>query len=255
MRVPEELRAALGKREIKRSLKTRDHREAKRLLPLEMLKARAALDEARRKQAFAEPASVRQETLAEDELWGLMSRWFVTTQKQDSKLTADDINPRALDEELSYVLDWEHAEPSTRQAARKLLHEQGVNLDQSGPDFRRLQEMIQEANAERQKRLLVRFTSRTDVALNPELAGLTARSEIADVRCVTLAQLIERFSKERSQMDLAPKTAAKRAAQYRLFKDYFGATIFVFIAAMSEALAFAPADAAGTGSPGVVRTK
>lgn len=221
MRVPEDLQATLGKREIKRSLRTRDHREAKRLLPLETLKARAALDEARRKVA-ADPSSTHQESLGEDELWGLMSRWFVSTQKHDGRLTSDDVDPLTLEEELSYVLDWDYAEPSTRQAVCKLLDEQGIFLPQGSPDFRRLQELVQEANAERQRRLMVRFTGRTDVSLNPELADLNARSEVADVRTVTLAQLIERFGKD--QATLAPKTTAKRQAQYRLFKEYFGAS-------------------------------
>lgn len=231
MRVPAELRPVVGKREIKRSLRTRDQKDAKRLLPLEMLKARAALDEARRKLAIAErpphvaePSPALQASLGEDELWGLMSRWFVRTQQQDGTLTAADIDQRVLDEELTYVLDWDHAEPSTRQAARKLLDDQGINLSPTSPDFRRLQELIQEANVERQKRLLARFSARSDLALNPALAALTVRSEIAEVRPVTLAQLIERFSTEPSQVALAPKTAAKREAQYRLFKDYFGAT-------------------------------
>ena len=223
MRVPEELRSALGKREIKRSLKTRDHREAKKLLPLEMLRARAALDEARRKLAFAEPVAHRREDLPEDELWGLMSRWFVETQRQDGRLAATEVDPRKLDEELTFVLDWSHAEPSTRQVVSKLLDEQGISLDQSSASFRRLQELVQEANVERQKRLLARFVGRSDITLNPELATLTARSEVADVRSITLSQLIERFAKEPRQVDLAPKTAAKREAQYRLFKDYFGA--------------------------------
>ena len=231
MRVPAELRPIVGKREIKRSLRTRDPKDAKRLLPLEMLKARAALDEARRKLAnadrppvAAEPPTTLQASLGEDELWGLMSRWFVKTQQQDSALTNRDIDLRALDEELTYVLDWEHAEPSTRYAARKLLSDQGISLSPSSPDFQRLQDLIHEANVERQKRLLARFSDRSDVALNPALAALTARSEIAEVRSVTLAQLIERFSTEPSQVALAPKTAAKRDAQYRLFKEYFGAS-------------------------------
>lgn len=224
MRVPEELRAALGKREIKRSLKTRDHREAKRQLPLEMLRARAALDEARRKLAVTQTPPVMLPSLAEDELWALMSRWFIRTQQEDSKLALDDIDPRAVEEELTYVLDWDHAEPSTRQAARKLLDEQGISLDPNGLDLRRLQDLIRDANAERWRRLLARRLGRSDVALNPELTGLTARTEIADVRVVTLAQLMERFGKEPSQVGLAPKTAAKREAQYRLFKDYFGAS-------------------------------
>lgn len=88
---------ALGKREIKRFLKTRDHREAKSQLPLEMLKARAALDEARRKLAVTETAPAILPSLTEDELWGLMSRWFVRTQQQDSKLTFDDIDLRTFD--------------------------------------------------------------------------------------------------------------------------------------------------------------
>ena len=231
MRVPAELRPIVGKREIKRSLRTRDQKDAKRLLPLEMLKARAALDEARRKLAVAErPPAVAeaspalQATVGEDELWGLMPRWFVRTQQHDGRLSAADIDQRALDEELTYVLDWDHAEPSTRQAARKILDEQGINLSPASPDFRRLQDLLQEANVERQKRLMARFSGRSDLALNPGLAALTARSEFAEVRCVTLAQLIERFSTEPSQVALAPKTATKRDAQYRLFKEYFGAT-------------------------------
>lgn len=196
-----------------------------------MLKARAVLDEARRKLAIAdrppvaaESPTTLQASLGEDELWGLMSRWFVKTQQQDSALTNRDIDLRALDEELTYILDWEHAEPSTRYAARKLLSDQEISLSPIGPDFQRLQDLIQEANVERQKRLLARFSDRSDLALNPALAALTARSEIAEVRSVTLAQLIERFSTEPSQVALAPKTAAKRDAQYRLFKEYFGAT-------------------------------
>jgi integrase len=81
---------------------------------------------------------------------------------------------------------------------------------------------IQEAMIERQKRLLVRFSSEP-VAQNPRFAHVVASSPLPSAQSsITFEKLLERF-RQTKPLGCSPKTAFKRRAQDRLLLEIIGA--------------------------------
>lgn len=226
MPVPEALRPVVGKREFKRSLGTKDFRDACKFLAMERLKAQAELEAARRKlelQAGQQPRRVT--SLSDDELWQLMSRWFVAREREAESLTGQDVDVDQRLEEISYLSDARDdtsAVASLYSDARRLLTAEGLDLDVSSPSFAKLASLIQEALIEHEKRLVVRFGNRPQVHLNPRFSSLTATTEIEARRIVSLKSLTEQFEHERSETQRSPTAKLRRDAHLGMIVAVLG---------------------------------
>ena len=228
LRVPDELRPIIGKREIKRSLKTADPSEAKRRIALERFKAHAELDEARRKLVTKQestPELISTAKLTDADLWSLMACWFVQQQKADENLGPVQVRSGDLDEAITRLTDPEdtNALAWVHSTTRKFLAGQHINLSPQSEPFRRLQQLIHEAMIERERRLARRFLSGSGPDLNPRFAQLTAATEVNPGSILTLSGLIRRYERDQARAPGAPKTRMKRTAQFRLFKEVLGA--------------------------------
>lgn len=226
MPVPEALRPIVGKREIKRSLRTGEHSAARKLLPVERLKAQAEIEAARRQLAVQqgiEPQRVR--TLADDELWRLMSRWFVARERQAADLTARDVDVDQRLEEIGYlsdVGDGTSALASIHAATRKLLASENIDLDPTSPAFAKLQGFIHEAMIEHEKRLVARFANRREVQLSPRFAALSADTEISERSPLTLRALADQFEEERARTQRSPTAKLRRDAHLGMILTVLG---------------------------------
>nr|WP_132251315.1 site-specific integrase [Methylobacterium segetis] len=224
--MPDDLRPLIGKREVRRSLRTSDPVEAKRRLTLERLKTQAEFDEARRKSPSAiggRPAALQNE-LNDADLWSLVTLWFVRSQKQDAVIGPAEAAAENRLEDFRALTDPDDTNTSgyVVSITRRFLTEQGLAYEVNSEAFRRLYQLMHEALIERDKRLINRFTG-THLGQNPRFDQLTAETALQPGANVTLSDLLDRRERDLSKAPGSPKTKLKRAAQARLFKDVLGA--------------------------------
>jgi integrase len=216
MPVPEALRPLIGKREIKRSLGTKDYSAARKLLSIERLKAQAEIEAAQRQFDIQRGnGPQRAKTLADDELWQLMSRWFVAREREASALTAHDVDVEARLEELGHLsgaTNGTSAMASVHQATRKLLATEDIALDLASSAVSKLAGLIHEAMVEHDKRIVARFAHRAPIQLNPRFSQLSAQSEVSERKSISLRELADKFEEERAQTQHSPTAKLRRDA-------------------------------------------
>lgn len=239
VRVPDALRPIIGKVEIRRSLKTSNATEAKRLVRTARIKVQAEFDDAtmilERQRAAASGVTAAQVTLTEEQVWALATRWFVEQERAGASRPVeigDEEVIQNLSEDLAHVERFDEVSVTVRDEVDKLLSEAGV-LPGTGsvePAWRtKLSRAIHAAMIERERRLLNRVTGGAAVMLNPNFHGLSAATELKPVAIstVTLADLIKRYNADPTRAAPSPKTKFKQDAQARLFKDVIGGKTLV----------------------------
>jgi len=226
MPVPEALRSIVGKREIKRSLGTGDFATARKLLTVERLKAQAEIEAARRRHdAGRSGGPKRARALGDDDLWRLMSRWFVAREREAANLGARDVDvDQRLDEisHLADVGDGTSTLASIHNATRRLLLSENIDLDPTDPTFARLEGLIHEAMIEHEKRVVARFANRPLVQLNPRFSTLSADSEISERPTMSLRALADQFEEERAQTQRSPNAKLRRDAHVGMILGVLG---------------------------------
>lgn len=226
MPVPEALRAIVGKREIKRSLGTGDFATARKLLTVERLKAQAEIEAARRRydaDRSGGPKKVR--SLGDDDLWRLMSRWFVAREREAANLSARDVDVDQRLAEIGHLADvgdGTSALASIHNATRKLLLSESIDLDPTDPTFARLEGLIHEAMIEHEKRVVARFANRPLVQLNPRFSTLSADTEISERPSLSLRGLADQFEAERALTQRSPTAKLRRDAHVGMILGVLG---------------------------------
>jgi hypothetical protein len=226
MPVPEGLRTIVGKREIKRSLGTGNFAKARKLLPVERLKALAELEAARREhdRQFGPPAR-RVVSLADDELWSLMSRWFVAREREATALRGHDVDVDARLEQIGHLSDLGEgtsALASVYNITGRFLASEGIDLAMSDPSFSKLAALIHEAMLEHEKRMVARFSNGSRVQLNPRFAELGPDTPFAKVRPLTLRVLADQYDAERALSQRSPTAKVRRDAHLGLILGVLG---------------------------------
>lgn len=239
VRVPDELRQIIGKREVRRTLGTSDSAEAKRRVRIERIKVEAEFDDARvaleRQRAAAGGATAAQVTLTEEQVWALATRWFVEQERAGVSRPVeigDEEVIQNVSEDLAHVERFDEVSATVREEVGKLLAEAGV-LPSDGsvePAWQaKLSRAVHAGMIEREKRLLNRMTGGAGLMLNPNFHGLSAATELKPVAIstVTLVDLIKRYNADPTRAAPSPKTKLKQDAQARLFKDVIGGKTLV----------------------------
>ena len=215
-RVPVDLVEVIGRREIKRSLRTGDRREAARRINQEAAEIERLFEAARRR--------LRQETvtsLTEAEIRQIALSWFHSRERgearrrwsgQGGEIGADALLEYAQDEAV--LLDPE--DPSVlagvQDIADRLLEENHARLDRTDPAHRLLCELVRRALLEASRRSRARLQGDPTERHHDDLfAGLTADrpqpQAAPSPRNITLDQLIERFVADPARSHLQDKTS------------------------------------------------
>ena len=204
----------VGKTEIKKSLKTGDLREAKRLARFERVKLDAEWESLR-----ARLRSKRDYTLSEQEIWYLVSKWFVKQEKRRST----DVYQSADDAQHDYAMatSFEYVAPAAYQAAKAILTEEGLEFDLSLDGSQRLERVLHPAIVEIAKRDYQRTVPGVQVSLDPQFATLSAQTILQPVSKFTLKKLMQEFRSDATRTPLSGKSAKKRDAQWELIKAFF----------------------------------
>lgn len=216
VRVPDVLRALVGKTEIWKSLGTGDLKEAQEAGRLERVKIDGDWAALRRQLAPA-----RSETLSDSEIWNLVAKWFVAAEKKnaDPKNAPTDRHEAEIDR--SNLETWEMAAPGIFAETVKLLKEEGKQLEPTSPAFLQLQQMVHRAAIETERRLFARHFP--DPAYKPdvEFQSLTQQTTLQPVAKNTLSSVMEAVENDPTKPKATGKTAVKRDAQWRVLKEFF----------------------------------
>ncbi|PZO78279.1 MAG: hypothetical protein DI629_12430 [Mesorhizobium amorphae] len=228
VKVPEALRPLVGKVEFRKSLKTSNLAEARRLLPLELVKVDAEIAAARRKLA-AKPVS----TLSRSEMEHLAVELF--HKREAKRLAAAPGGPDALthheaDADLADFLDAlrdpkdEEAENIVGNAARRLLADNAVALDTKSREWREFSGLVRRAYLESARRSLKEHRADHSAAPGDALFAVVEGSKPIPPSAapVTLEELLKRWRATPNQKAHSPKSKLKAAAQDRLFLEVFG---------------------------------
>lgn len=243
VKVPEALRRAglIKKREYRKSLRTRDLSEARRLLPYEIIEIDAEIAAARRRLDL-EPIKA----LTRSEAEYLARAWFCERDlaRSGRKLVYDE-NWKIHDEiadredaEARYADPDPQDQAGIRDTTRRLIERHGIAVDFETPEFRHLAELVRRGGLELARRGLRQarsdFTLREGDAFFAD-ARADAQIRVTSVNCVTLRELIAQQRAEPSWQRMAPKSKFKGTAQARLFEEVFGADRDVSQIARSDA--------------------
>jgi integrase len=228
--VPVALREAglIKQHEIKRSLKTSDFAEARRLLPLELVKIDAEIAAARRK---LNAAPVK--TLSRSEMEHFAVQLFHSREAKRQAAVGDGPDGLSPEEAEADVADWldqlrapddDEARNTIDNAARRLLRDNGVELDTASPIWRDFHGLVRRVYLEEARRTLRELQSDfSSVPGDALFEGVEGRKPLPPkVAPVTLSDLITRFRKEPSQLALSPKSKGKNVARDRLFQAFLG---------------------------------
>lgn len=218
LRVPDKLRPLVGKLEVTKSLRTGDLREAQQAARLERVKLDAEWT-ALRKRLDPSPAT----TLSEVEIWRLVSRRFVATERRSGGEPSDGISLDDALGEVSQVSNWDEMSGSLHVEARTALAEEGIKLDEASPAFLKLQQVLHRAWQEHARRWVHRHYPHAGMSLDPTFAELNERTILQPVAIWTLSKVMDELSNDPSRTRLTSKSALKRDAQWRLIKEFFGA--------------------------------
>ncbi len=215
VRVPDDLRDIIGRREVKYSLHTADHGEALVKVRLASAQIDAQFAEARR-NATTEPTR----TLTEFEAEQLVLRWF-----HDADRVAERTDPGGdiaaavenLELDISDFRDQEN--PGTLAAVqdttRRLLRENNIDLDASSPFLERL---VQRGLVERARRDRDRLRGNHSGRSHDRLF-----SQTIEAPGVALKELGARFTADPAKRHLTPKTASDYRGALRVFEELLGA--------------------------------
>lgn len=218
VRVPDALRALVGKTEIWKSLGTGDLKEAQERARLERVKIDGEWAALRRQLA---PARV--ETLSDAEIWNLVVKWFIAAEKRNADPKNMPTDRREAEIERSNVETWNLAAPGIFAESVKLLKEEGIDLDRSSPAFLRLQQMLHRAAIETERRQFARHFPDPAYKADAEFQAITQQTTLQPVAKNTLATVMEAVENDPTKPKVAGKTAVKREAQWRVLKEFFGA--------------------------------
>lgn len=217
VRVPDDLRDAVGKTEIRKSLKTPDLNEAERLARIKRVELDAEWTALRRKR------SGPVEVLSKSELWYLTSKAFIRYEERNQRAELTPLSQDDAEYDLSMLMEWETGGASVGQEVERLLAENGIELKPGSKCWQELGRLVHAAMVEAHKRRLQRSFPSGHYGFDPQFAELNAATVLQPVATKTLKTLIADYTGDPSRRALGTKTQLKRAAQWRVLEEFFGA--------------------------------
>ncbi len=224
--VPETLRSVIGKREIIRSLRTHDYRQACERVSLARAEVDAMFAEARRKLR-SQPAT----RLDAHEAKAAVLRWFWESERVgDSELPPDDIDDAeqeiGIDVATLSKPDNPNTVASTQQEAKRIMAENNLALDDTSKDYRRLCEFVRRAMLEQSHRTMARLRSDYSAQYDPLFNGVgpqVPEPPKPEPEGVTLGELCDLYLADPARARVTAKTRLDYNFTFRLIKEVMGA--------------------------------
>jgi integrase len=216
VRVPEDLREAVGRREVVKSLGTTDISVAREAVGWERTKLDGQWANLRAQRT---PTPV--ERLSEQQLWYLVGSWFVDQEKKDqAELPLDDLHEALLD--YSELMDRRNLAPVVFQKTEEVAALHGLNLQPGSQSWHQLEQLLGRAIVENTKRRLRSSFPSVTEQLDPQFSNLNAFTVLQPVATISITELIDRFDNDPMRGAVTAKTRLKRDAHWRSIKEFFG---------------------------------
>ena len=243
-RVPDDIRAVIGKREIWKSYKTDDHAKARKMHNREMAVVDAMFVEARRKLAEANGASVQPGATpvlvvaAEEDIRAAALAWFHAQERKSAAEDRAGLHPTPgasspdPDDMLATLgtdeaaLEGERGRQWAEKAARDALARYGFNLPEG--ELRALAaDLMQRAALETVRRSVRRWSGGVgEIAHDADFAGITAASPAPPAPQspgLTFKALADAYLAAPERVGISPKTKLKYEGMSRVLGDLLGA--------------------------------
>jgi integrase len=230
VRVPTDLRSAIGKREIRKALGTSDPREALRRVRRASVEADAIFETCRAK---AGPAASDRVPASEADLERLVLQAFQASERQN--LTTFLKTPEEdYGEILSGLRDDESVYrgglspvvlPCLQKKADELLAANGLTLDPSSNTYTRFLWLLIRADLENIQRARERYSGNpTEPVFDRMFAtsGAETSAPLSSSGGLTLRELIERYEKDPARRGLTEKTRHAYGTVFRALRELLG---------------------------------
>ncbi|MBP2312982.1 DUF6538 domain-containing protein [Azospirillum soli] len=214
--VPQELREAIGKREIWKSLGTSDPKEANSLVKSESLKV-DQLFEAARKRLRGED-----DQISDTEAARIAAIWLSAVLEEDEEIRREGLDERdyrkyaealdVVDVGGGYSLatgDASHLEFEIDEA----LSQHGLTTPKGSPSYRRLAYAMLKASAQATEMMRARHAGKVVETPSPS---------IVPTRGITLGELIDRYMEAPERSNLSGKTKDGYKVIFRLLREALG---------------------------------
>lgn len=219
VRVPDAIRAEVGRSEIKKSLGTSDILEAQQRARIERAKLDAEWDALKRRRA---PRKMSE--LSDQHLWYLATKWFVGQEKRNLARVGDHLPLADAEADLAATTSWEDIAPAIYSTVETLLQEDGTRLGTGSPSHQKLQNLIHAAMIEAAKRDFRRAypLAPVQISFDPQFASLSANAVLQPGAKSNFKTIIDKIKKDPARAPIRGKTLVKREAQWRLIAEFFG---------------------------------
>lgn len=225
-KVPLDLVETFGRREVSRSLRTKERAEALRKVALEDVRWNEEFDAARRKLR-----AKRATSLTDAEARQLVIKWFWRDEQtgwgvNTSNRSREEILLEA-GEDISHMADPD--DPGTlavvQREADVILAEAHVALDKGGDAYRSFVELLRRAMLERARRrragLVDDHAATYDPMFQEQRAG-TPEPSSSEPNPVSFGEMVDRYMSDPARAHLTPKSVADYNAGFRMLKELVG---------------------------------
>jgi len=214
--VPEDLRKEIGKTEIWQSLRTKDPKEAARLVKAESLKVDQQLDAARKRHQGTE------DDISEAEATRLATLWLSSVMEEDEEIRREGLDDKSY-EEIAETLSVVEAGMGYALATgrtdhldfevEEILRQHGLSASKGSQPYQRVARAMLKASVTANDMMKARHAGRVVETPSPAPA--------APVK-VTLEDLIDRYMDAPERAGLSGKTKDGYRVIFRLLKEALG---------------------------------
>ena len=232
-KVPLDIVDTFGKKEVVRSLKTKDLRVARERLKIEALQVDQEFAACRHK---VDTAEVRTSKISEDEIRRVVLIWFHQTDRdaarrvQSSSYTDEEQNTAVENLEIDISFNRDATNPDTLSFVQaemaKIQSEYKFSIPFDDARYSLLFSLVQRGLIERDRRKMKRITG--DYAFHsfdPLFRTVSADGpspELPVTRSPTLAELVSEYETDPSRRDLSPKSITSYRVIFRALKELLG---------------------------------
>ncbi len=212
IKVPKDLRAAMGKEHIRAALKTSDYREACRRVVYENMRWKTVFDEERGKLAANEAPEQKRKrvllSLTEREAHEIAARYLIRLEKEfrewwqgEGQEMGDEDRLRVIHDTATEVEVYAggsevHRPESGAETVHSCLNEEGLECSSTSPAFEVLRPLLRAVKAEHANRSLDLLEHRPVVARDTHFRDVFAHSPLPKPRQEsTVGELLQRFAK------------------------------------------------------------
>lgn len=217
IRVPTGLVAAIGKREVKKSLRTGDKSYARELARIELIRLDGEWSRLRRSlQPVATPR------LTEAEVFHLAAEWFVAAEKRNAAKSAS-MGREQAEIEIGDMNADENLGTALHEAYVAVTRGAGIQLEEGSPPHLRLVSMLRRAIVESNNRIGARMGVGSPYR-DPLFQDLSEATSLKPVATKSLEQVMSAIASDATRKELRGKSLLKREAHWRALKEFFVAT-------------------------------